>query len=98
MKYLIGNFYVEVKYHRCRIHPTENIILHKRDQPTSLRTQYQVQNNTQIRKNQKVVENNGKLEVKNYPKNKQTIIQQEKIKPPDCLNCTQNNWLEFDKG
>ena len=62
MKYLNGEYYVEVKDHRYRIHPTENFILRKRNPPTSLRTQYKVQNNTQIRKNQKVVENNGKLE------------------------------------
>ena len=55
MKYLDGNYYVEVKDHRYKIHPTENIILRKRDPPNSLRTQYQVQNNTQIRKNQKVL-------------------------------------------
>ena len=68
MKYLNGEYCVEVKDNRCKIHPTENIFLRKRDPPTVLRTQYQVQNETQIRKNQKVVENNGKLEVKNYPK------------------------------
>ena len=50
MKYLDGNYYVEVKDHRYKIHPTENIILRKRDEPKSLRTQYQVQNETQIRK------------------------------------------------
>ena len=69
MKYLDGNYYVEVKYHRYKIHPTENTILRKRDPPSSLRTQYQVQNNTQIRKNQKVIkDNNDELIVKNYPK------------------------------
>ena len=94
MKYLNGEYYVEVKDHRYKIHPTENIILRKRDEPKSLRTQYQVQNNTQIRKNQKVVENNGKLVVKNYPKNKQPTIQQL----PNCSSCKQNKWLEFDKG
>ena len=31
-------------------HPTENIILRLRDEPKSLGTQYQVLNNTQIRK------------------------------------------------
>ena len=98
MKYLNGEYYVEVKDHRYKIHPTENIILRKRDPSSSLGTQYQVQNNTQIRKNQKVVENNGKLEVKNYPKNKQSNIQQQKFKPPNCPSCKQNNWLEFDKG
>ena len=51
MKYLDGIYKVEVKEHRYRIHPTENIILRKRDPPQSLRTQYQVQNETQIMKN-----------------------------------------------
>ena len=38
MKYLNGKCYVEVKYHRFKIHPTENIILGLRDPPKSLRT------------------------------------------------------------
>ena len=79
MKYLSGESYVEVKHHRYKIQPTENIILRERDPPTSLRTQYQIQNETQIRKNQKVDENNGKTEVRNYPKNKQTVVQQQQI-------------------
>ena len=98
MKNLSGEFYVEVKDRRYKIHPTENNILRKRDPPTSPRTQYQVQNETQIRRNQKVVENNGKLEVKNYLKNRQSIIQQPKFKPPNCSNCKQSKWLEFDGG
>ena len=99
MKYLNGEYYVEVKDHRYKIHPTENIILRKRDPPTSLRTQYQIQNETQIRKNQKVIKNDdNQLIVKNYPKNKQPIIQQQKFKPPNCPSCKQNTWLEFDKG
>ena len=99
MKYLDGNYYVEVKDHRYKIHPTENIILRKRDPPTSLRTQYQVQNDTQIKKNQKVIkDNNDELTIKNYPKNKQPIIQKPKFQPPNCPTCKQNNWLEFDKG
>ena len=53
MKNLNGEYYVEVKDHRCKIHPTGNIILQKRYPPTSLRTQNQVQKETQIRKNQK---------------------------------------------
>ena len=98
MKYLDGEYYVEVKDHRYKIHPTENIILRKRDPPTSLRTQYQVQNETQIRKNQKVIKNdNDELIVKNYPKkNKQPFFQQPKL--PNCPSCEGNNWLEFDKG
>ena len=101
MKYLNGEYYVEVKDHRYKIHPTENIILRVRDPPTSLRTQYQVQNETQIRRNQKVIKNdNDQLVVKNYPKNKnkQPIIQQQKFKPPNCPSCKQNTWLEFNKG
>ena len=97
MKYLNGRYYVEVKDHRYKTHATENIILRLRDPPTSLRTQYQVQNETQIRKNHKVIKNdNDELIVKNYPKNKQAIIQQQKFKQPNCPTCKQNNWLECD--
>ena len=64
-----------------------------------MRTQYQVQNETKTRTNQKVIKNdNDQLIVKNYPKNKQPIIQQQKFKLPDCPSCKRNNWLEFDKG
>ena len=99
MKYFDGNYYVEVKDHRFSNHPTESLILRKRDPPISLRTQYQVQIETPIRKNQKFVENNGELEVKNYPKNKQPIIQnqQQKFKLPNCPSCKQNNRLDFNK-
>ena len=55
MNYLNGEYYVEVKDHRYKIQSTENIIIRKRDEPKSLRTQYQVQNETQIRKNQKLL-------------------------------------------
>ena len=99
MKYLNGEYNVEVRDHRYKIHPTKSIILRKRDPPKSLRTQYQVQNETQIRRNQKVIKNdNDQLMVKKYPKNKQPIIQQQKFKPPNCPSCKQNTWLEFDKG
>ena len=99
MKYPDGRYYVEVKDHRYEIHPTENIILRLRDEPKSLRSQYQVQNNTQIRRNQKVIKNDdNQLIVKNYPKIKQPIIQQQKFKPPNYPICKQNTWLEFDKG
>ena len=99
MKYLNGEYYVEVKDHRYKIHPTENIILRKRDPPSSLRTQYQVQNDTKTRRNQKVIKNdNDQLVVKNYPQNenKQPIIQQPKL--PNCPSCKQKTWLEFEKG
>ena len=83
MKYLNGEYCVEVKDHRYKVHPTEKIILRKRDPPTSLRTQYQVQNDTQNRRNQKFIENdNNQLVVKIYPEKKQPIIQQL----PNCPN------------
>ena len=96
MKYLNGEYCVDVRDHRYKNQPTENIILRKRDPPTSLRTQYQVQNETQIRKNQIVIKNdNEESVVKNCPKTKQPIIQQQL---PNCPSCKRNNWLEFDKG
>ena len=77
MKYLNGEYYVELKDHRYKIHPNENTKLRKRDPPTSLRTQYQIQKETQIWRNQKVIKNdNDDLEVENYPKNKQPKNQQ----------------------
>ena len=70
MKYLDGNYYVEVKDYRYITHPAENIIFRLRDPPIFFRTRYQVQNETQIRKNQKVIKNdNDELIVKNYPRN-----------------------------
>ena len=99
MKYVDRNYSTEVKDHRYRIHPTENIILRLRDEPKSLRTQYQVQNETKIRRNQKVIKNdNNQLVVKIYPKNNQPNSQQPKFKPPNCPSCKRKNWLEFDKG
>ena len=59
MKYLNGNYYIEVKDHRYKIHPTENIILCKRDPPKSLRAQYQVQNETKLRRNKQVIKNDS---------------------------------------
>ena len=97
MKYLKGEYYVEVKDRRYKIPPTENNILRLRDEPKSLRTQYQVQNQTKMRRNQKVVKNDDQLIVENYPrnKNKQPIFQQQL---PKCPSCKRNDWLEFDKG
>ena len=88
MKYLDGNYYVEVKDHRYKIHPTENLISRKRDEPKSLRTQYQVQNETHIRKNQKVINNdNDQLIVKNYPKNKKNnqLVNNKNLNHPIVL-------------
>ena len=69
MKFPNGEYYVEVKDHRNKNHPTENKILRKRDPPLSVRTQFQVQNETQITRNEKVIEKDkDQLVVKNNPK------------------------------
>ena len=97
MKFLGGEYYVEVKDHRYKIHATEKKNT-KKDPPSSLRTQIHVQNETQTRKNQMVIKNeNNELLGKNYPKRRQPI-QQQKFEAPNCPNCRRNNWLEFDKG
>ena len=41
---------------------------------------------------------NHQLVVKNNPKNKQPIIQQQKLNLPNCPTSEQNNWIDFDKG
>ena len=97
MKYLNGNYYVEVKDKRYIIHPNENIILRWRDPPKSLPTHYQAKNETQVRKNQKVVEKDGILKVKNCPEKKQPNIQQPKFEPVDCPKCRQIFWIEIGK-
>ena len=68
MKYLNGYCYVEVNDKRFMIRPNEKNILRKQNRPKPLRTQCQVQNETQIRKNHKIFENNGRLEVRSYLK------------------------------
>ena len=61
-----------------------------------MRTQYQIQREIKIRRNQKVIKNdNDQLIIKNYTKNKQPLIQQQL---PNCPSCKRNIWLEFDKG
>ena len=93
MKYLGGNYYEEVKDHRYRLHQFEYLLLRKpapRDPPHSPSTQYQVQNETPIRKNQKVIKNdNDQLVVKNYPRKKLPNFQQPKFKPTICPSCKQ---------
>ena len=54
MKYLNGNYYVEIKDKRYIIHPIENKNLKFREEPKPLRTQYQVQIETQTRKIEKL--------------------------------------------
>ena len=99
MKYLVGNYYIGVKDHRYRIHPTEKILLRLCDEPKSLRTRYQVQNETQIRRNQKIIKNdNNQVVVRVYPKSNQPNSPQPKFKPPNCPKCKQNISLKLDKG
>ena len=69
MKYLTGIYYVEVTFIRYIIQPNETIMLQKRDPSKSLRNQYQVQNETESRNNQKVVRiDKDELIGKKYPK------------------------------
>ena len=99
MKYLVGNYYVEVKDRRYKIHPGETFTLEKRDPPISLRTQNQVQNNTQIRNIQKVIANKSNhLVYKKTPKKQTPSIQQPKFKPSNCLFCRRDNWTVFSHG
>ena len=78
MKYLDGQYYV--KDHRYKIHRTEVILLRKLDPPLSLGTHYEVQNKTQIRRNQKVIKNdNDELIVENYPKNNKRLFNNQNI-------------------
>ena len=95
MKFLTGEYYVEVKDHRYKIRSTENNILGLRHPPQTLRTQYQVQKETQSQKTFENIEN--ETAVKNYPKKKQPIQHQQlKFKPANCPTCNRNKWLEFE--
>ena len=94
MKFPNGQYYVGVKDHRYEIQPTEILILGERDLPKCLKTQYQVQNETQIRKNQKIIKNNNdELILKSILKRNN-----QKFEPPNCPSCKQNILLEFDRG
>ena len=84
MKYLHNEYYTEVEYKRYVIHLSENIILREREESKSLRTEPEVINKTQIRRNRKVVKDqNDELEVKPHPKpksnEKQTIGEKPEI-------------------
>ena len=50
MIHLNGRYYVEVKDKRYSSHPNGNVILKLQEERKSLRTLYQVQKDTQIRK------------------------------------------------
>ena len=91
MKYLAGNYYVGVEAHGHRVHPTENEISLKRDPPQSLKIQYHVQIETQIRKKQKVIrDGNNELVVKNYLQTNKQKFNNEKFNLRSCPRCKQN--------
>ena len=80
MKYLNGQYYVEVKGHRHKLHPTEKIILRQRYPPKSLRTQNPVQKETQTSKNQKVIRiNKNELEVEKYLKTNNQLFNNQNL-------------------
>ena len=47
--------------------------------------------------NQKVVQNNGRLELEIYSK-KRPLNQKPIYKPPNCFSCNRNKWTEFSHG
>ena len=72
MRYLNGNYYVEVKDKRYFNNPKENIVLRRQEGPKSLRTQYEVHNETQNMKNQVIRNQNYELLVEIYPPKSKT--------------------------
>ena len=97
MKYRYSNYYVGKKDKQYLLNPTKNNVIRLPEETTSSRTQYEFQNTTQIRKNQKIVRTIGRSEAKIYPKKKQPIIQQPKFILFSCPSCKRNSSLEFDK-
>ena len=94
-KYYIENRDSELECYKKHYNENQDKIEKYRSDNKDKRNQYF---RKRIR-NQKVIENdNDELIVKNYPKNKQPVIQQQKFKPPSCPSCKRNNWLQFDKG
>ena len=62
-------FYVEVEDKSYLNHSIENNILRERKKPESLKEEYEIANESKIRKIHRVLEKeNEKLEVKSYPK------------------------------
>ena len=58
----------------------KKMILRKKDPPQSLRTQYQVQNETQIRRNQEVIKNNNdELTANNYHKKNNQLFKNKSL-------------------
>ena len=100
MNLFFERLFEEVEDERYKIHPFENVISRERDPPKAIKTLYQVENETQSNKNQKVIKNkNDELEVKKNPKNKKLLFQQQpKNEPPACPSDKRNKWLNFDKG
>ena len=82
-------------------HSTENIILGERQQLESPSTQYQVINETQSERNQKVILiDKNELKVKPSSKRKSNGRQKEE-KPEKCFECPScgnRNWMNIDEG
>ena len=57
MKNLVGTFFVEVNDKNYTIHPTENILFRECKKPKNIKFQYQVNNVTQIGRNQTIFGN-----------------------------------------
>ena len=98
MKHLNVRYYTEGNDKRYNIHASESNILPERKPPQYLRTQYQGQNDTKIRRKQKIIKiDNNELEVESYPKKEKPIIEKGKINLSFCPIC-EENWVDFDRG
>ena len=79
------------------IHPTETITLRGRKEPIYPRTHHEVNNETNIRRSQKVIKNEkGELELKSYPERKSEKKTKffRKIKGSICK---EKQFIDYDK-
>ena len=96
MKYLIIKYYTEVKDKSCNTHPNGKKILRECKEPESLRVQYQVFIETQIRNNQEVIKDgDGQLQVKTHPKKNRII--EKRIFAVECPSRNKRQPIEFGK-
>ena len=100
MKSLNGKNYIELNEKGCIIRPTENITLREIKESKSVRTQYQVRNETKKGEKQRFIKNEiNELEVKPFPKrtsNRTNNEQPNKQLDIEYPSCKQRSWDEFD--
>ena len=88
-----------VKDKRYNIHPKKKDVLREREPPKSLRNQYQVINDTELKKSGKVNKiNDNDIEVKAYTETKKKKTTEKPRRDIECPICKQGNCIEVDKG